>query len=161
MLFTTGLRGASLTLVISVATAAVASAQAADTSSVAYAVFNETFRAVTPRYVVLAQSRAYRVEIIPEDPFDVIDVPALTISVRGQPREPVRVFADNWQTVRGGVSFIVIPGASAEYRLEVTGTRETVTVRIDTEPNQQALLDGRLHPIHIPLLGFRCAGPRP
>jgi hypothetical protein len=99
--------------------------------------------------VALSQGTAYRVEVVPSEA-------VLSVQSHQQPAAPVRIFQEREITPRGGSSWLLLPPASGEYRLLVSGTLQPATVRIERAPDQQRLLDGTATPVLSALsLGVR------
>lgn len=141
------LRGACLALFSCLVAVPGASAQTAADSIRPSVIYNEPLRAGTPTFVVLREGMAYRIEIIPEHPFDAISSPTVSVRSHQRPELPIRVFSDGETSSRGGQSFIIVPSASAEYRVDVYGTRETATIRIEQAGDElQRLFDFAARP---------------
>lgn len=103
-------------------------------------VFSDVFlgRRAAPAFVVLVAGTAYRVEVEPAAgavsirPRNLTQLPALTLRSMENPSGPA-----------GGASYLIVPSATAEYRIDVVTGDEPVRVRIVRDAREQRLLAGQ------------------
>lgn len=100
-------------------------------------VFDETFPGPYAT-ITLQGGIAYRIEIVPEGA--VVSVRSVTSS--SAPPVVMRPLSEP-AAGAGGVSFVLVPSNTDQYRVDVATPRTLVRVRIIRDPREQAYLEGR------------------